>query len=67
MKEGTSFKSKKVGINWTDDEKSLYRDKRIAETKEILQRVLPIMRGTKNVQTSQIKQILSPRTNFQHQ
>ncbi|XP_059252352.1 cytosolic carboxypeptidase 3 isoform X2 [Mustela nigripes] len=67
MKECTSFPSKKTGINWTDDEKRIYRDKRIAQTQEILQYLLPIMESTKNVQTPQKKQILNPRTNFQIQ
>ncbi|XP_004406422.1 PREDICTED: cytosolic carboxypeptidase 3 [Odobenus rosmarus divergens] len=67
MKECTSFQSKKTGINWTDDEKRIYRDKRIAQTQEILQYLLPIMESTKNVQTPQMKQILNPRTNFQIQ
>ncbi|XP_073755328.1 cytosolic carboxypeptidase 3 isoform X9 [Callorhinus ursinus] len=67
MKECTSFQSKKTGINWTDDEKRIYRDKRIAQTQEILQYLLPIMESTKNVQTPQMKQIFNPRTNFQIQ
>ncbi|GAB5568802.1 cytosolic carboxypeptidase 3 isoform X9 [Prionailurus iriomotensis] len=67
MKECTSFQSKKTGINWTDDEKRIYRDKRIAQTQEILQYLLPIMESTKIVQNPQIKQILNPRTNFQIQ
>ncbi|XP_032724708.1 cytosolic carboxypeptidase 3 isoform X2 [Lontra canadensis] len=67
MKECTSFQSKKTGINWTDDEKRIYRDKRIAQTQEILQYLLPIMESTKNVQTPQKKQIFNPRTNFQIQ
>ncbi|XP_054361163.1 cytosolic carboxypeptidase 3 isoform X2 [Mirounga angustirostris] len=67
MKECTSFQSKKTGINWTDDEKRIYRDKKIAQTQEILQYLLPIMESTKNAQTPQIKQILNPRTNCQIQ
>nr|XP_035956331.1 cytosolic carboxypeptidase 3 isoform X2 [Halichoerus grypus] len=67
MKECTSFQSKKTGINWTDDEKRIYRDKRIAQTQEILQYLLPIMESTKNAQTPQMKQILNPRTNCQIQ
>uniref|UniRef100_A0A8C9JTI8 AGBL carboxypeptidase 3 n=1 Tax=Panthera tigris altaica TaxID=74533 RepID=A0A8C9JTI8_PANTA len=67
MKECTSFQSKTTGINWTDDEKRIYRDKRIAQTQEILQYLLPIMESTKIVQNPQIKQILNPRTNFQIQ
>ncbi|XP_025319948.3 cytosolic carboxypeptidase 3 isoform X3 [Canis lupus dingo] len=67
MKESIPFQSKKTGINWTDDEKRIYRDKRIPQTQEILQYLLPSMESTKNVQTPQIKQILNPRTNFQIQ
>ncbi|XP_019308356.2 cytosolic carboxypeptidase 3 isoform X5 [Panthera pardus] len=67
MKECTSFQSKTTGINWTDDEKRISRDKRIAQTQEILQYLLPIMESTKIVQNPQIKQILNPRTNFQIQ
>ncbi|XP_072820516.1 cytosolic carboxypeptidase 3 isoform X12 [Vicugna pacos] len=67
MKECTSFQSKKAGINWTDDEKRIYRDKEIAQTQEILQYLLPIMKSTKNVQTTQMKQIFNPRINFQIQ
>ncbi|XP_049497845.1 cytosolic carboxypeptidase 3 isoform X3 [Panthera uncia] len=67
MKECTSFQSKTTGINWTDDEKRIYRDKRIAQTQEILQYLLPIMESTKIVQNPQIKQILNPRTDFQIQ
>ncbi|XP_014643221.1 PREDICTED: cytosolic carboxypeptidase 3 [Ceratotherium simum simum] len=67
MKECTSFQSKKTGVNWTDDEKRIYRDKRIAQTQEILQYLLPIMESTKNMRTAQIKQIFNPRTNFQIQ
>ena len=61
MKECPSFQSKKPGVNWTDDEKRIYRDKKTAETQEILQYLLPIMKSTKNVQTTQRKQILNPR------
>nr|XP_019606407.1 PREDICTED: cytosolic carboxypeptidase 3-like isoform X1 [Rhinolophus sinicus] len=67
MKECTSFQRKKTGVNWTDDEKRIYRDKRMAQTEEILQYVLPIMESTKNMPTNQIKQIFNPRTNFQIQ
>lgn len=67
MKECTSFQSKKAGVNWTDDEKRIYRDKKISQSEEILQYLLPIMKSTKNVQTTQIKQIFNPRTNFQIQ
>nr|XP_020145304.1 cytosolic carboxypeptidase 3 isoform X3 [Microcebus murinus] len=67
MKECTSFQSKKSGRNWTDDEKRIYRNKRIAQTQEILQYLLPIIDSTKNIQTTQIKQLFSMRTNFQIQ
>ena len=67
MKECPSFQSKKTDINWTDDEKRIYRDKKIAETQEILQYLLPIMHGTKNVQTTQITEVFNPRTSFQIQ
>ncbi|XP_027394739.1 cytosolic carboxypeptidase 3-like, partial [Bos indicus x Bos taurus] len=67
MKECPSFQSKKADINWTDDEKRIYRDKNIAQTQEILQYLLPIMRSTKNVQTTQIKEVFNPRTSFQIQ
>ncbi|KAF6275783.1 ATP/GTP binding protein like 3 [Rhinolophus ferrumequinum] len=67
MKECTSFQRKKTGVNWTDDEKRIYRNKRMVQTAEILQYVLPIMESTKNLPTNQIKQIFNPRTNFQIQ
>ncbi|XP_063671672.1 cytosolic carboxypeptidase 3 isoform X4 [Pan troglodytes] len=67
IKECISFQSKKTGINWTDDEKRSYKDKGIVQTQEILQYLLPIMHGTKNMQTTQIKQLFNPRTNFQIQ
>ncbi|CAM9926060.1 unnamed protein product [Rangifer tarandus platyrhynchus] len=67
MKECPSFQSKKADINWTDDEKRIYRDKKIAETQEILQYLLPIMQSTKNVQTTQITEVFNPRTSFQIQ
>ncbi|XP_063498337.1 cytosolic carboxypeptidase 3 isoform X3 [Symphalangus syndactylus] len=67
IKECISFQSKKTGINWTDDEKRSYKDKGIVQTQEILQYLLPIMHSTKNMQTTQIKQLLNPRTNFQIQ
>lgn len=67
MKECTSLQRKKTGVNWTDDEKRIYRDKRIAQTQEILQYLLPIVERTKPVQTTEIKQISNPRTNFQIQ
>jgi hypothetical protein len=66
VKECTSFQSKKTGINWTDDEKRIYRDKRIAQTQEILEYLLPIMESPKTRETTQI---FNPRTNYkiQHQ
>lgn len=67
MKECTSFQRKKTGINWTDDEKRIYREKRMVQTEEILQYVLPVMESTKNMPTNQIKQMFNPRTNFQIQ
>nr|XP_042104810.1 cytosolic carboxypeptidase 3 [Ovis aries] len=67
MKECPSFQSKKADINWTDDEKRIYRDKKMAQTQEILQYLLPIMHSTKNVQTTQIKEVFNPRTSFQIQ
>ncbi|XP_023386065.1 cytosolic carboxypeptidase 3 [Pteropus vampyrus] len=69
MKEYPSFQSKRTGVNWTDDEKRIYRDKKIAQTEEMLQYLFPIMESTKDMQSSQIKQILNPRTSFkiQHQ
>uniref|UniRef100_A0A8C6FP59 AGBL carboxypeptidase 3 n=2 Tax=Moschus moschiferus TaxID=68415 RepID=A0A8C6FP59_MOSMO len=67
MKECPSFQSKKADINWTDDEKRIYRDKKIAQTQEILQYLLPIMHSTKNVQTTQINEVFNPRTSFQIQ
>ncbi|XP_053513039.1 cytosolic carboxypeptidase 3 isoform X4 [Artibeus jamaicensis] len=67
MKKSASFQSKKTGINWTDDEKRMYRNKRITQTEELLQYLIPIIKSTKNVQTTQIKQMLNPRTCFQNQ
>ncbi|XP_036184520.1 cytosolic carboxypeptidase 3 isoform X10 [Myotis myotis] len=67
MRQSTSFQCKKTHVNWTDDEKRIYRDKRIAQTEEILQYLIPIMKSTTNVRTNQIKQIFKPRTNFQIQ
>ncbi|ELK13834.1 Cytosolic carboxypeptidase 3 [Pteropus alecto] len=69
MKAYPSFQSKRTGVNWTDDEKRIYRDKKIAQTEEMLQYLFPIMESTKDMQSSQIKQILNPRTSFkiQHQ
>ncbi|KAM8818089.1 cytosolic carboxypeptidase 3 [Rhynchonycteris naso] len=67
MKPSTSFQSKKTGINWTDDEKRIYRDRRIAQTEKLLHSLIPIMEGTKHVPTTQIKQTFNPRTSLQIQ
>ncbi|XP_076994672.1 cytosolic carboxypeptidase 3 isoform X4 [Tamandua tetradactyla] len=67
IKECTSSQNNKTGINWTDDEKRIYRDKRIAQTQEMLTHLLPIMKNTKNMKTAQIKQIFNLRTNRQSQ
>ncbi|KAM6168228.1 cytosolic carboxypeptidase 3 [Erethizon dorsatum] len=64
VKECTSFQSKKTGINWTDDEKRIYRDKRTVQSQELLQYFLPIVESPKNIETGQIKQLLNSRTNF---
>ncbi|XP_054548661.1 cytosolic carboxypeptidase 3 isoform X3 [Talpa occidentalis] len=66
MKECASFQSKKTDVNWTDDEKRIYRDTKIAQTQEILQYLFPIMESTKKAQTTQIKQKLNPKINFQN-
>nr|XP_045016012.1 cytosolic carboxypeptidase 3 [Jaculus jaculus] len=62
MKSCTSFQDKKTGINWTDDEKRIYRDKRKAQTQEILQCFLPIMETFKSLESPQMKDIFSPST-----
>ncbi|XP_035110576.1 cytosolic carboxypeptidase 3 isoform X4 [Callithrix jacchus] len=67
IKECISFQGKKTGVNWTDDEKRIYKDKGKAQTQEISQHLLPIMHSTKNMQTTQINQLFNPRTNFQIQ
>lgn len=67
MRQSASFQSKKTGVNWTDDEKRIYRDKKIAQTEEILQYLIPIMESTSSVRTNQVKRIFNPRTNFQIQ
>ncbi|KAM5255760.1 cytosolic carboxypeptidase 3 [Ctenodactylus gundi] len=67
MKEYTSFRSRKTGMNWTDDEKRIYRDKRNTQSQELLHCLLPIMESPKNVKAINIKQLLNPRTNFQTQ
>ncbi|XP_066222270.1 cytosolic carboxypeptidase 3 isoform X1 [Saccopteryx leptura] len=67
MKPPASFQSKKTGVNWTDDEKRIYRDIRIAQTEELLHSLIPIMEGTKHMPTAQIKQTFDPRTSLQIQ
>lgn len=63
MKDRASFQSKKTGVNWTDDEKRMYRDTKIAQTQELLHYLFPMMESTKKVQATQI---LNPKTNFQN-
>ncbi|XP_023592901.1 cytosolic carboxypeptidase 3 [Trichechus manatus latirostris] len=67
MKGCTPFQSKKMDVNWTDDEKRIYRDKRITQTQEMLHYLLPIVGSSKNMPTPEIKQIFNPRANFQIQ
>ncbi|XP_051007710.1 cytosolic carboxypeptidase 3 isoform X3 [Acomys russatus] len=62
-KNCTSFK--RTGTNWTDDEKRIYRDKRIAQTQEILQYLLPIVDSSKNTKATQVKDLFNPRGNLQ--
>ncbi|XP_013360386.1 PREDICTED: cytosolic carboxypeptidase 3 isoform X4 [Chinchilla lanigera] len=64
VKECTSFQSKKTGMNWTDDEKNIYRDKRIVQSQELLQYILPIMESPKNIDAGQIKQLFNSRANL---
>uniref|UniRef100_A0A8C8UP43 ATP/GTP binding protein-like 3 n=1 Tax=Peromyscus maniculatus bairdii TaxID=230844 RepID=A0A8C8UP43_PERMB len=64
-KRRTSFQSKRTGTNWTDDEKRIYRDKRIAQTQEILQYLLPIVESSKNIKSTQIKDLFNPGADFQ--
>ncbi|XP_077884006.1 cytosolic carboxypeptidase 3 [Ictidomys tridecemlineatus] len=66
-KECTPVQSKKSGINWTDDEKRIYRDKRIAQTQEILHYLLPLMETQKPMENTQIKQLFNSRSNLQIQ
>lgn len=54
-KECTSFQRKQTSINWTDDEKRIYRNKRIAQSQERLQYFLPMVESPKSIE----------RTNFQ--
>ncbi|XP_012876998.1 PREDICTED: cytosolic carboxypeptidase 3 [Dipodomys ordii] len=69
VKECTASQSKKTGMNWTDDEKTIYRDKKIAQTTEILEYFLPIMESPRQIEKTQIKNLFNPKTNFkiQHQ
>ncbi|XP_049638411.1 cytosolic carboxypeptidase 3 [Suncus etruscus] len=53
-------------INWTDNEKRIYRDKKITKTQEILQYLFPIMENSKSIQTTQLKQVFQPKTNLQN-
>ncbi|XP_007951098.1 cytosolic carboxypeptidase 3 [Orycteropus afer afer] len=62
-----SFQSKKADVNWTDDEKRIYRDKRLAQTQEMLQYLLPMVDSSKTIQPPHIKQMFSPRANVQAQ
>ncbi|XP_004707952.1 cytosolic carboxypeptidase 3 [Echinops telfairi] len=64
-KRCTSFQSKKAGVNLTDDEKRIYRDKKLSQTQEMLQYLLPIIEITKSKQISQMNQIFNPRANLQ--
>ncbi|ERE90331.1 cytosolic carboxypeptidase 3 [Cricetulus griseus] len=56
---------KRTGTNWTDDEKRIYRDKRIAQTQEILQYLLPIVESSKNMKANQMKDLFNPGVDFQ--
>ncbi|KAM9215925.1 cytosolic carboxypeptidase 3 [Dugong dugon] len=67
MKGCTPFQSKEMDVNWTDDEKRIYRDKRMTQTQEMLHYLLPIVGSSKNMPTPEIKQIFNPRANFQIQ
>nr|XP_008256362.2 cytosolic carboxypeptidase 3 isoform X7 [Oryctolagus cuniculus] len=69
MKHCTSLPSKKTDTNWTDDEKGSYRDKRIAQSQETLQYLLPVVESTRTVPPPQLKQLLNPGPNIptQHQ
>ncbi|XP_031237340.1 cytosolic carboxypeptidase 3 isoform X6 [Mastomys coucha] len=66
-KQCTSFQSKRTGTNWTDDEKRIYRDKRIARTQEILQYLLPIVESSQNIRSTQMNDLVNPRADLQHQ
>ncbi|GAB1290671.1 Cytosolic carboxypeptidase 3 [Apodemus speciosus] len=60
-----SFQSKRTGTNWTDDEKRIYRDKRIAQTQEILQYLLPIVESSQSMKSTQMTDLVNPRADFQ--
>ncbi|XP_041531559.1 cytosolic carboxypeptidase 3 isoform X3 [Microtus oregoni] len=65
VKRCASFQSKRTGINWTDDEKRIYRDKRIAQTQEILQYLLPIVESSKSMKSTQMKDLFTSGADFQ--
>ncbi|XP_021046657.1 cytosolic carboxypeptidase 3 [Mus pahari] len=64
-KRCSSFQSKRTGTNWTDDEKRIYRDKRIARTQEILQYLLPIVESSQNRKSTQMNNLINPIANLQ--
>ncbi|KAL6033350.1 hypothetical protein STEG23_021050, partial [Scotinomys teguina] len=64
-KRRTSSQSKRAGTNWTDDEKRIYRDKRIAETQEILQYLLPMVESSKTIKSTQMQDLFNPGADFQ--
>ncbi|KAH0510114.1 Cytosolic carboxypeptidase 3 [Microtus ochrogaster] len=65
VKRCASFQSKRSGTNWTDDEKRIYRDKRIAQTQEILQYLLPIVESSKSMKSTQMKDLFTSGADFQ--
>ncbi|XP_057620355.1 cytosolic carboxypeptidase 3 isoform X5 [Chionomys nivalis] len=65
VKRCASFQSKRTGTNWTDDEKRIYRDKRIAQTQEILQYLLPIVESSKSMKSTQMKDLFTSGADFQ--
>ncbi|NP_848745.2 cytosolic carboxypeptidase 3 isoform X1 [Mus musculus] len=64
-KRCSSFQSKRTGTNWTDDEKRIYRDKRIAQTQEILKYLLPIVESSQNRKSTQMNNLINPIANLQ--
>ncbi|XP_029334247.1 cytosolic carboxypeptidase 3 isoform X2 [Mus caroli] len=64
-KKCSSFQSKRTGTNWTDDEKRIYRDKRIAQTQEILKYLLPIVESSQNRKSTQMNNLINPIANLQ--